>query len=610
MVRQGAEGVPRSITQYRVFIASPGGLEAERECFRKRLEKCSRSHGEQHEVQFHPVGWEDTLGGAGRPQEQINEDLRQCDYALFVLHDRWGSPTGNGHTSGTEEEWNLAEQLYTENKIRNIILCFKVVDPSRLKDPGEQLKSVVTFKQKIENERKYLFKSFQTIDEFGELIDSHLARWLKEHVNPSRPLSADPLLSLEQAPAGVASAAAEPGQPGFAFWLAEAKRLKDEDVPEHAGVLFCATKAQSGSASDGEWTQAVHAKAIALYELGRLEEAATAFGAIADRLIDAPDADMKTRHARALFNKGVMLGAIDRGAEEIAAYDDLISRFADDPAPALRAQVAKALINKGVRLGVLDRSAEEIAAYDDLISRFADDPAPTLREQVAKGLFNKGFTLGVLHRSAEEIAAYDDLIARFADDPAPVLREQVANALLNKGFTLGALDRGAEAIAAYDDLIARFADDPAPVLREQIAKALINKGVRLGALDREAEEIAAYDDLIDRFAGDPAPALRDHVATALFNKGVTLGALDRDAEEIAAYDDLIDRFADDPAPALREHVATALFNKGVRLGALDRGTEAIVAYDDLIDRFAGDPAPDIQEIVSEAKTARDALSKS
>jgi len=71
---------------------------------------------------FHPVGWEDTIGGVGRPQEQINEDLKHCDYAVFVLHDRWGSPTGSGHTSGTEEEWALAEELYKATKIRNITL--------------------------------------------------------------------------------------------------------------------------------------------------------------------------------------------------------------------------------------------------------------------------------------------------------------------------------------------------------------------------------------------------------------------------------------------------------------------------------------------------------
>jgi len=88
--------MPRSLTQYRVFIGSPGGLNEERRRFRDVPEKFTKLHSEPNGVTFHPVGWEDTIGGVGRPQEQINEDLRQCDYAVFVLHNRWGSPPGPG----------------------------------------------------------------------------------------------------------------------------------------------------------------------------------------------------------------------------------------------------------------------------------------------------------------------------------------------------------------------------------------------------------------------------------------------------------------------------------------------------------------------------------
>jgi len=149
--------LPKTITEYNVFIASPGGLEDERKKFRTALEKCSAQHGRARGLTFHPLGWEDTIGGVGRPQEFINKDLKQCDYALFVLHDRWGAPTGNGYTSGVEEEWALAEQLYRENKIYNIALFFKTVDPGKLRDPGDQLKAILAFKKKIESEKRYLF---------------------------------------------------------------------------------------------------------------------------------------------------------------------------------------------------------------------------------------------------------------------------------------------------------------------------------------------------------------------------------------------------------------------------------------------------------------------
>jgi hypothetical protein len=115
----------RSITQYRVFIATPGGLDDERKVFRKTLEDYTASDAEPRGLTFHPVAWEDTLGGAGRPQELINEDLRQCDYAVFVWHDRWGSTAGNGTMVGTEEEWKLAEELYKTGQVRNIAVFFK-----------------------------------------------------------------------------------------------------------------------------------------------------------------------------------------------------------------------------------------------------------------------------------------------------------------------------------------------------------------------------------------------------------------------------------------------------------------------------------------------------
>jgi hypothetical protein len=160
----------KRITQYRVFIGSPSGLDDERNYFRRKLERYTAVHGEPRDISFYPVAWEETVSGIGRPQELINEDLRQCDYAVFVLHDRWGSPPGSGYTSGTDEEWSIAEELYNTNKIRNIALFFKEIDPRQMRDPGEQLKMVLTFKKQIEDGKKYLFRQYKTIDQFNELL--------------------------------------------------------------------------------------------------------------------------------------------------------------------------------------------------------------------------------------------------------------------------------------------------------------------------------------------------------------------------------------------------------------------------------------------------------
>ncbi len=540
--------MPKQITQYRVFIGSPGGVDDERKRFGETLRSYTHSDCDRRGLHFHPVGWEDTLGGVGRPQALINADLDSCDFAVFVLHDHWGSPTGNGYTSGFHEEWERAEALYKKASIRQIVLFVKAVDPSKRADPGPQLQQVLDFQKRIVADKRHFYHAIPDTDAFEKELRRHLANWLHQLERPSE-------LSTDAPPAAAPHTPAP--EPGFAYWMREAQRLANSDPPKDAASLFCAEKALTAADGDAEWARATNFAAIAHDRLGQPDAALAGFDAIIARLPDTPAHDARAWHAHALFNKGVTLGTLERHDDALAAYDALLARLADDPSPVLRELLAQALFNKGGQLRTLGRGAEALAAYDDLLARFADDPAPALREQVAKALFNKGNRLGALGRGAEALAAYDDLIARFARDPAPTLREPVARALMTKGVTLGALGRGAEELAAYDDLIARFADDPAPALRVLLAMALFNKGVRLGALGRGAEELAAYDDLIARFANDPAPALRDLVANALLNKGITLDAMGRTTDAHATYDDLLTRFADDATPAIQELVAQA-----------------------------------------------------
>jgi hypothetical protein len=189
--------------------------------------------------------------GVGRPQELINEDLNQCDYAVFVLHDRWGSPTGSGHSSGTEEEWTLAEDLYKANTLRNIALFFKNPDSGKLSDPGPQLAQVIAFKAKIESEKRYLFKSYDAIDEFLDALDGHLAQWLRDHER----LAKGPVLAPESA-SQIAIIKSE--APSFSYWVSEAKKiLNSPDSEQNLNVAhFFATRALDLASSDLERAEA------------------------------------------------------------------------------------------------------------------------------------------------------------------------------------------------------------------------------------------------------------------------------------------------------------------------------------------------------------------
>jgi hypothetical protein len=175
--------MPTQVIVYRVFIASPGGLEEERERFRQVLNDYNESDALEDGALFIPVGWELARAGIGRPQELINKDLRRCDYCLLVLRDRWGSPAGGAgkYTSGTEEEYNVARVCLAAGTMRNVVVLFGAVDEGKLSDPGEQLKKVIQFRRELEEKKELLFSTFDELAVFEKHVRSQLAGWLRDH---------------------------------------------------------------------------------------------------------------------------------------------------------------------------------------------------------------------------------------------------------------------------------------------------------------------------------------------------------------------------------------------------------------------------------------------
>ena len=60
----------------RVFIGSPSDVRKERQYFRDVIAEVNNSTANFMRVQIDPIGWEDILPGKGRPQEKINEDVK------------------------------------------------------------------------------------------------------------------------------------------------------------------------------------------------------------------------------------------------------------------------------------------------------------------------------------------------------------------------------------------------------------------------------------------------------------------------------------------------------------------------------------------------------
>jgi hypothetical protein len=175
--------MPSAVTVYRVFVASPGGLESERETFRRLLNDYNESDALEDGALFIPIGWELARAGMGRPQELINRDLRRCDYCVLILCDRWGSPsdvTGR-YSSGTEEEYYVARESIAAGAMRELVVLFRAVDPGKLSDPGPQLQRVLAFRRELESKKELLFSTYDELPAFETYLRKQLGAWLRQH---------------------------------------------------------------------------------------------------------------------------------------------------------------------------------------------------------------------------------------------------------------------------------------------------------------------------------------------------------------------------------------------------------------------------------------------
>ena len=172
------------MTIVRVFLASPSDLHDERTA---APEVVTQANAMLREVDciLELCVWQDRSPGFGRPQDQINEDVDRCDLFVGIVSHRWGSPTGE-YSSGFEEEFERAVSRRRESGSPEIFLYFKHLDdPS---DPGDQMRRVLAFRERIEMERELLYMEFRDTAEWRtsflqDLVKFILKRVQQQHVS-------------------------------------------------------------------------------------------------------------------------------------------------------------------------------------------------------------------------------------------------------------------------------------------------------------------------------------------------------------------------------------------------------------------------------------------
>ena len=160
-----------------IFLASPGDLQEERRIVRNTVDRVNKVLSRRTGWHIELLGWEDTLPGGIRPQALINKDVDSCQHFIGILWRRWGQQTGK-YSSGFEEEFLLARSRRTATGSPELWLFFKAVDEESLRDPGDQLKKVLNFKNELIKSKELMFKEFSEIKNWSTVIYDSLLQYV------------------------------------------------------------------------------------------------------------------------------------------------------------------------------------------------------------------------------------------------------------------------------------------------------------------------------------------------------------------------------------------------------------------------------------------------
>ena len=194
------------ITQFRIFLSSPGDVQEERESARNLIkEALPYSPFIRGRATFDVISWDDPHAAPGLdarlpPQEAINRKLpkpSECDIVVVILWSRMGTPLpseiaredGSTYQSGTEWEFEDAISSAEANR-RPITLLFQRIekpktdlDDPKLQSKLKQYQKVKAFFERFKNGDCSLtgtYATYGTTEAFSELLRQKLESVVSE----------------------------------------------------------------------------------------------------------------------------------------------------------------------------------------------------------------------------------------------------------------------------------------------------------------------------------------------------------------------------------------------------------------------------------------------
>lgn len=164
----------------KVFLASPGDLTNERCLAKESVDEINKRIAPYLGFRVELLAWEDTLPGSGRPQDIINQELDLCELFIGMMWRKWGTPPAikSVYSSGFEEEFQRSCLRRSNSGQPEIAMFFKEVDQEFLQDPGDDLRRVIEFKNRLISEKTIFFKEFQDSKDLQKYVREKLEQYL------------------------------------------------------------------------------------------------------------------------------------------------------------------------------------------------------------------------------------------------------------------------------------------------------------------------------------------------------------------------------------------------------------------------------------------------
>lgn len=171
----------KSVTLYKIFLASPGDMQEERTTVAGIVNEINDNSSE---IKLELVKWEThTFPGFGVDAQDVINDQTGDDYDIFIglMWKRFGTPTGRAG-SGTEEEFNNAyEKHFNTPGSVQIMFYFKTAPIPFEEINPEQISKINSFKKKLGDVGGYYWQYSEVI-QLERQLRVHLRKALEKLV--------------------------------------------------------------------------------------------------------------------------------------------------------------------------------------------------------------------------------------------------------------------------------------------------------------------------------------------------------------------------------------------------------------------------------------------